>query len=235
MAGLGPAPRHIQVQGPTSTSSACLEIDVKSAALTTCALLALAAFTPATPGSPATPEEEVLSPLRQRIDRLAAELARADSVYRADVEPIERMLRPFSTDSLLVRRVSLALVREARSTGLAPGLLTSVLLVENPWLDPAARSFVGAVGLMQVMPFHAGEWECESDDLENIEANICHGSRIFARLLDRSDGDVERALLRYNGCVHGRNTPDCHEYPAKVYARAGQALIRGWIQAVPSP
>jgi hypothetical protein len=28
--------------------------------------------------------------------------------------------------------------------------------------------------------------------------------------------DVQRGLLRYNGCVTGSNTPHCHTYPTKV-------------------
>jgi len=31
------------------------------------------------------------------------------------------------------------------------------------------------------------------------------------------------ALLRYNGCVRGRNTPNCHLYDDKVLRHAGRA------------
>ena len=176
-----------------------------------------------------------LTELEARSQALARDIAATDSIFVAEVRPLESMLAPFSDDTAHVRRIALSLAREARNTRVAGGLLASVLLVENPWLAPRASSSVGAVGLMQVMPFHAGNWGCDSDDLEAIEANICHGSRIFAHLLARSEGDVERALLRYNGCVRGRNTPDCHDYPSKVFARAGQALVRGWLGAVESP
>jgi hypothetical protein len=30
------------------------------------------------------------------------------------------------------------------------------------------------------------------------------------------------ALLRYNGCVKGTNTPDCGQYPGRVLARASR-------------
>ena len=76
----------------------------------------------------------------------------------------------------------------------------------------------GAIGLMQVMHFHAGEFDCESDDLVDVESNICHGARVFGRYLKRT-GNVKRALLRYNGCVVSANTPNCHRYPAKVFRR----------------
>jgi hypothetical protein len=44
---------------------------------------------------------------------------------------------------------------------------------------------------------------------------------ILARNLRRT-GTTTAALLRYNGCVRGTNTPDCHRYPSKVLARAGR-------------
>jgi hypothetical protein len=34
---------------------------------------------------------------------------------------------------------------------------------------------------------------------------------------------MERALLRYNGCVKGTNTPNCHTYSGKVMRYADQA------------
>ena len=55
----------------------------------------------------------------------------------------------------------------------------------------------------------------------DVESNICHGARVFGRYLKRT-GNVQRALLRYNGCVVSANTPNCHRYPAKVIRAARQ-------------
>lgn len=170
------------------------------------------------------------------LGRLLTRAERADSLwggvesfYMAEVAPIERVLLRYRHDADLARRVARALVREAHAAGLEPRLLLAVLLVENPWIDPEARSPVGALGLMQVMPLHRGHWGCRGD-LEDIETNICYGARIFAHYFKRSAGDVERALLRYNGCVKGTNTPDCHMYPYHVFARAGRASILAWLE-----
>jgi len=154
---------------------------------------------------------------------------RVEAFWEGSVAPVERMLSPFHKDGDFVRSVALALVSEGREAGIDPRVLASVLLVENPWLDPKVRSFMGAVGLMQVMPFHAGAWGCASGDLEDPRANICHGARIFAAYLARHGGNVDRALLAYNGCVSGVNTPDCHLYPTHVYSSAGRMLMRDWL------
>lgn len=152
-----------------------------------------------------------------------------EEVYEEEVAPIERVLLGYrSDDPQLVRRVAVALVREARRTELEPRLLLAVLLVENPWIDPSAKSFVGAQGLMQVMPFHRGQWKPCEPRLDDIDANICHGAQIFAWNLKATNGNVDKALLRYNGCVRGTNTPDCHQYPNHVYARAGRASVLAW-------
>jgi soluble lytic murein transglycosylase-like protein len=101
---------------------------------------------------------------------------------------------------------------------LSPEVLLAVMLVENPWIEPTARSPVGARGLMQVMPLHQGKWRACPGSLEDIESNICYGAQIFRDYL-RQTGNIETALLRYNGCVKGTNTPNCHLYPQQVFAR----------------
>ena len=180
----------------------------------------------------------VLARLEADAARLSDEAERIESRYARDIQPVASILAasPFAApeNEALRRRIALALDREARGRGLSAQLLASVLIVENPWLDLDRRSSVGAVGLMQVMPFHAGKWGCASSDLEDVDVNICHGARILARDLRRSRGDTDRALLRYNGCVRGTNTPDCRSYPTKVYAQAGKARLFGPVRpAVP--
>ena len=174
------------------------------------------------------PDDEV-GLLLERARSADVALRQAEWIYDEEVAPIEAVLRDYKDDAELTRRIAVSLVREAHRANLEPRVLLSVLLVENPMLETNARSFVGAIGLMQVMPLHRGQWRACKPDLESVESNICHGAQIFASYLRQSDGNIDRALLRYNGCVNGTNTPNCHGYPSWVYARAGKVSMMTWL------
>jgi soluble lytic murein transglycosylase-like protein len=139
-------------------------------------------------------------------------------VARYDHLPLAQILRR-SAEPEIANRVARAIVKESRQLQLSPSLLAGVLLTENSRLEPHSVSNRGAIGLMQVMRFHAGVFDCDSDDLLQVEANICHGTRVFAGYLKRTK-DVRSALLRYNGCVRSRATQSCRRYPSKVLQQA---------------
>jgi len=149
---------------------------------------------------------------------------------RYNHRPLVRLLGRHTRQPGVANRIARAIVKEAQRLRVAPSLLTGVLLTENPQLDADTVSNAGAIGLMQVMHFHAGEFDCDSDDLAQVEANICHGARVFGQYLRRT-GDIRRALLRYNGCVASTNTPNCQRYPAKVLRQA--RLVRQQILLYP--
>ena len=155
--------------------------------------------------------------------RTHADSLRAESLLPAAQlrRPLERVLGRYNADAVLVRRISRAVVRESQRQQVPTSLIAAVLLTENTTLRPEATSSVGALGLMQVMPMHAGAQLCQSSDLTDVDSNICHGTLILARDLRRTTTSTA-ALLRYNGCVRGTNTPDCWRYPSKVLARAGR-------------
>jgi hypothetical protein len=150
----------------------------------------------------------------------AAELAYDGGDFPAGSEEayVAGVLARRTANRPLIQRISAAIVKEGRRRNIGTQLLVGVLLTENPWLDPRATSSVGARGLMQVMPFHAGKWGCDSADLFDIDSNICHGVAVLADNLDRSRS-LRQALRGYNGCVRGTNTPDCWKYPSAVYRR----------------
>jgi soluble lytic murein transglycosylase-like protein len=152
------------------------------------------------------------------LDSLRAEELLAPAAVR---RPLERYLGRYNADRMLVRRISRAVLREAQRQQVPPSLIAAVLLTENTTLQPEAESSVGAQGLMQVMPMHAGARICNSADLVDVDSNICHGTLILAQNLRRTSSSTA-ALLRYNGCVRGTNTPDCRLYPSKVLARASR-------------
>lgn len=137
--------------------------------------------------------------------------------------PLSYVLSRRSGNKLIADRAAAAVVYEARRLRLSPSLVAAVLLVENTPMDSTARSVAGAVGLMQVMPVHSGGLGCPSDELQEVEANICHGARVLHMYLRRSR-TVQIALRRYNGCIGARVTRRCLRYPARVLRTA--SLIR---------
>jgi soluble lytic murein transglycosylase-like protein len=142
-------------------------------------------------------------------------------VARFEHLPLARFFFTRTGEREFSDRLARAIVKEANYLQVEPSLLAGVLLTENAPLDVRARSSQGAIGLMQVMHFHAGEYDCDSADLLQVEANICHGSRVLGYYLKRT-GNLRRALLRYNGCVSGTHTPNCRRYPTKVLHTASQ-------------
>ncbi len=136
---------------------------------------------------------------------------------------VSQVLRKYTKDTIRANTIADALVREGTRKNLDPALLIGVLLTENAKLDPRARSNVSARGLMQVMPYHAGKWkDCPSRDLADIASNICYGTSILAQYI-KGAPSVQKALLHYNGCVRGTNTPNCQSYSGKVLKYADMA------------
>ena len=71
---------------------------------------------------------------------------------------------------------------------------------------------------MQVMPFWKRELGRSEDNLIKVDVNVRYGTAILAYYLQGSNGDLVRALSRYNGS-EGRL-----EYPERVL----KALRRRW-------
>jgi len=155
---------------------------------------------------------------RARVDSTALEFA---VTARLAHEPLARAIARRTRNPEVAERAAWAVTREAGRSRVSPSLLAAVLLIENRQLDSAAVSSQGAIGLMQVMPIHAGSYGCGNGDLRNVDTNICYGARILHLYLVRTRS-VSVALRRYNGCVRGANTPRCSGYPVRVLRTAGR-------------
>ncbi|MGH7481161.1 MAG: lytic transglycosylase domain-containing protein [Longimicrobiales bacterium] len=175
---------------------------------------------------------ESLGRFMEAIRKSGAETVDYVTMYQEHVSPVERSLLRRGVPEVTARRVAWPLVEESYRHGLDPATVLAVLLIESRG-RPDATSFVGARGLMQVMPMHEGEWRGCGRDLYDIENNLCYGTSILAWFLRRYDYDEHRALLGYNGCVNGTNTPDCWTYPTKV-ARERSQLLAEWGRRTPS-
>ena len=143
------------------------------------------------------------------------------------------LLRTGHVSQSRARTLADVAVREAYTRKIPPALVLGVMLTENDELKSSARSRVGAVGLMQV---YAKHWR----DLghmfgTNVHAdstNLKYGIYILgwvankaAELVDDESAAWRKALLQYNGCVHGTHTRDCRTYP-DVVKRAVQESAR---------
>ncbi|MEQ6884581.1 lytic transglycosylase domain-containing protein [Salicola sp. Rm-C-2C1-2] len=100
--------------------------------------------------------------------------------------------------------------REASRRGLSPEVVLAVIKVESGF-DRFAISSAGAQGLMQVMPFWKNEIGRPGDNLTNIETNLVYGTTILSHYLNKEDGNMARALARYNGSA-GKTW-----YPERVF------------------
>lgn len=135
-------------------------------------------------------------------------------------------------------RIADAAVRQAYALQIPPALVLGVMLTENTTLKPSARSNVGAQGLMQIMPrlWKPVLGRLYGRDLRDDATNVRYGIHILRYMHNDvsgslgPDGTYRRALLRYNGCVRGTNTRDCHRYPDVVQRyvlRNAKSICRG--------
>lgn len=109
---------------------------------------------------------------------------------------------------------------EAARVELPPELILAVIEVESNF-DRYAVSVAGALGLMQIMPFWLDEIGRPNDNLLHTDTNLRYGCTILRFYLDKENGDLRRALGRYNGSLGMR------KYPNKVIDK----LSKKWFQA----
>lgn len=129
-----------------------------------------------------------------------------------------------TTTQIPFRRAALyddLVIAHARDQGVRADLVRAVIQAESAY-DPWARSFKGAMGLMQLMPQTAYEYGVLNayDPAENIRAGV----RYLRRLLDRYGDNEELALAAYNAGPttvdrYGQKVPPYREtrtYVAKI-------------------
>jgi hypothetical protein len=149
------------------------------------------------------------------------------------------LLRTGKVTQVRARSLADVAVREAYTRQVPPALVLGVMLTENDELKSTARSNVGAVGLMQVYPKH---WRSSlgrkfGTNVHTDSTNLKYGIFILgwvtgkaAAREDDRDAAWRRALLGYNGCVRGSNTPNCRSYPDVVrreVQRSAKSTCRG--------
>ena len=98
---------------------------------------------------------------------------------------------------------------EATRAGLDPQLVLGLIEVESGFKKYAV-SQAGARGYMQVMPFWVKEIGTDGQDLFHLRTNLRYGCTILRYYIDMENGNLYRALGRYNGSL-GRP-----EYPNMV-------------------
>ena len=181
------------------------------------AILTLALTPPAAFGQ-ATPDPELREVLREAAgaadsfdDRFEAEVWLTDMSAR-----LQRQVRDPEERMDILTRVH----QEATFAGLAPELVLAVIEVESNF-DHYAVSVAGAIGLMQIMPFWLDEIGRPADNLLHINTNLRYGCTILKFYLEKENGDLRRALGRYNGSLGQR------KYPNKVIDK----LTTKWFQA----
>lgn len=86
------------------------------------------------------------------------------------------------------------IIKYADAYSIDPKLIVSVIKTESNF-KRVAESHKGAMGLMQVMPFHFNK---STENGKNISDNLRVGTRVLARCLNQSGGDIPIALAMYN-------------------------------------
>lgn len=89
---------------------------------------------------------------------------------------------------------------EAKRAGLDPQMVLGLIQVESGFKKYSVSS-AGARGYMQVMPFWVRLIGSKDHNLFHMRTNLRFGCTILRHYLDIENGDLYRALGRYNGSL----------------------------------
>ena len=118
------------------------------------------------------------------------------SVLSSGSTTINRYTNADVSNLTIDERIENAVELYSNQYGVDSNLVKAIIKVESNF-DPDVVSSAGASGLMQLMPENCQALGVE--DPFNIEQNIEGGVRHIKEYIDRYDGDIEMALMAYNG------------------------------------
>jgi hypothetical protein len=136
------------------------------------------------------------------------------SIGDASAESVLSSYWPYS-----VRRWESIIVEYAEARNLDPDFIAAVIWKESKG-NPEARSIVGAVGLMQLMP---SDWRPAPEELKEPSTNLFWGARALAHTIRDGGGDLYYSLAAYNGGWNQIHLRVTRRYATEVmdcYARA---------------
>jgi len=91
----------------------------------------------------------------------------------------------------------------AKQYGIDPAIPATVQILETGGMPFDQRviavSHAGAIGLQQIMPFHAAANGYKEIDLYNPHINIKISCMLLSQLYKKYDGDMDKILSAYNG------------------------------------
>jgi len=183
---------------------------------------ALALFAALLSGGAAVAEPAPDPELREALRQAASDSASFTDRFHGEVwltDMSRRLARQVKDPDERIELLTLVHLEAAR-VELPPELVLAVIEVESNF-DRYAVSVAGALGLMQVMPFWLNEIGRPDDNLLHTDTNLRYGCTILRFYLDKENGDLRRALGRYNGSLGKR------KYPNKVIDK----LSKKWFQA----
>lgn len=168
------------------------------------------------------PEEK--EELRQLLAPKAEARLKPDFEETVWVKDIIQTIQPWVSDQSEAELIAHWVYVYSIRYDLSPELILGIIAVESQF-DHFAVSNVGAIGLMQVMPFWKDELGLPDDNLLEIETNIRYGCAIIRHYMDRYK-KLSSALAAYNGSL-GRN-----KYPNKVFAAMKRFKATGAVNTV---
>lgn len=170
-------------------------------------LLVFIATAPAAAAVRQAPEPE----LRELMQRTVAEAESFQDRFDAEVWLLDMSTRLKRYVSDPQERLTLLRLvhQEASKAGLKPDIVLALIHAESHF-DRFAISSVGAQGMMQIMPFWKAELGRPQDNLTDNATNLRYGCTILSYYLKKENGNINRALARYNGSLGKPH------YPAKV-------------------
>jgi soluble lytic murein transglycosylase-like protein len=165
----------------------------------------LAACAPLVAAQQDDPDPELIALLRMAATEVDSFPDHFDAqVWLTDMSArLQRQVRDPKERIEILKRVHY----EATRADLPPELVLAVIDVESNF-DRYAISVAGARGLMQIMPFWLDEIGRPDDNLMHIDTNLRFGCTILKYYMEMENGDLQRALGRYNGSLGKRKYPN---------------------------
>ena len=153
--------------------------------------------------------DDVASIMRQSVEHASPPYLvfdRATDAQRWLNEMSARLTR-FINNELYRRRLLTMIQYEATRADLNPQMVLGLIEVESAFRQYAVSN-VGAKGLMQVMPFWQRYIGNESHNLFDIRTNLRYGCTSLRHYSNLENGNLHRALARYNGSLGSNRYPN---------------------------